>query len=365
MAIGHDLYYFAMVYKGGKRLGNFTKNLKKDKLFCMTKSRAILSGPLLTALIALAFCVWTALGNDVNICITTGCTLYQDFSIFGISLWWYGTAAFTILSFCALFGFSFAGRRLAALFLLGDTALLLLMLLTAPCINCLVVALFFCLSYLFFRNASLPQTQNGQGSGRSLLIWCWIFFFVINIGAVVRSQMEIWPILDESGEGRARMFFSPSCHYCTEGIDYLSGHVYMAFYPVAENETDIYRIARMIELLDKGLNISEALAKSADFTVPSFFSSLHPKFLLLHFRLLINKAHVFSAGSQGVPFFEYLGLPPEVRKQIENKATQGRLAGEEGSSSNSNEDGREYRDPTLPIDMGGQCGDLVPCPPTN
>ncbi len=160
------------------------------------------------------------------------------------------------------------------------------------------------------------------------------------------------------------MFFSPSCRYCVEGIDNLSGNVYMAFYPVEDSDTDIYRIARMKELLDKGLNISEALRQSADFTVPGYFSFLRPDLLLLRFRLLINKAHVYSAGSQGVPFFEYLGLPPEIKKKIQNNSDHNKNPGSDNLSLNKDAESG-LRDPDLPIEIGGQCGGVVPCPPAN
>lgn len=331
----------------------------------MTKSRVILTGPLLLSLLAVAFCLWTALGNEVNICVTAGCSLYQDFTVFGVSLWWYGTVAFSLLAICALLGLRLFGRRLAALFLLGDVVLLLLMLLTAPCVNCLIVAALFCLVYLSFRGASSLSAKNEpEKRAIPVIIWCWLAFFVINLGAVARTQMAIWPILDESGEGRGRMFFSPSCVHCVEGIKYFSGKVYMAFYPVAENDSDIYRIARMRELLDQGMNLAEALAQSEEFTEPGFFSSLQPEFLILRFRLLINRAHVLSAGSPGVPFFEYLGLPPETRKLIEDHAS-GTRSSKARTSPEETEPDRSFRDPSLPIELGGQCGGMTPCPPAN
>lgn len=332
----------------------------------MAKSRAILLSPFLISLLAFGFCLWTGLGNDVNICITTGCTLYQDFSVFGLSLWWYGAGAFALLALCAITGFSALGRGLAALFLFGDIVLLALMMITAPCVNCLLIAVFFGLSYIYFRKTDLLLLRSGDGekSPRSILLLCWLFLFVINLGSVVRSQMEIWPILDENGEGRGRLFFSPSCRFCGEGINYFSGKVYMAFYPVADNDSDIYRIARMMELLDQGSNIAEALAQSADFSIPDFFSSIKPKILILRLRLLINKAHVLSAGSQGVPFIEYLGLPPEIKKQIRDDLIPKGDAGYEKQSSSSKGPG-DFRDPSLPVEIGGQCGGLTPCPPAN
>lgn len=332
----------------------------------MTKSRTILLAPLLLSLLAFGFCLWTALGNDVNICVTTGCTLYQDFSVFGLSLWWYGSGAFALLALCAMAGFSVIGRILSALFLLGDIVLLILMMITAPCVNCLVIAVFFCLSYFYFCKAD-PQflrSRDEEKPPRSILILCWLFLFVINLGAVARSQMEIWPILDENGEGKGRLFFSPSCHFCREGINYFSGKVYMAFYPVADNDTDIYRIAKMMDLLDQGYNVADALAKSADFAAPDFFSAIKPRLLILRLRLLINKAHVLSAGSPGVPFIEYLGLPPEIKKQGKDGLRENRDAAYGNQSSSANEE-RAIRDPSLPVEIGGQCGGMTPCPPAN
>ena len=85
----------------------------------MTKSHAIITTPLVLASIATVFCVWSALGNDVNFCVTTGCALYQDITIGKISLWWFGCAAFVTLAACAILGLAHIGRILAALFLLA------------------------------------------------------------------------------------------------------------------------------------------------------------------------------------------------------------------------------------------------------
>lgn len=124
----------------------------------MKRSREILTGSLCVTLLAAAFCVWSAFGNDVNFCVTAGCSLYQDFTVGGVSLWWLGTGTFALLALLALLGAAAAGRLLAGLALLGDICLLLLMALTAPCVSCLVVAVFFALSYLGFRQAE-PARQ--------------------------------------------------------------------------------------------------------------------------------------------------------------------------------------------------------------
>ena len=347
----------------------------------MNRSHAILAGPLFFALLGTAFCVWSALGNDVNFCVTTGCTLYQDFTVAGISLWWFGTAAFGALAGLSLLGSADWGRILAALAVAGDVCLLLLMAFTAPCVSCLVAALLFAIIYFLLRRAPVAQSRMRPEERRhSLLLWVWLALFVVNVGAVARSQMDVWPILDESENASMRMFFSPSCRYCIEGINALSGKVDVAFYPLAETEADIWKVARMRSLLDEGQNIAQALAQSQNATEPSGFSSWRPDMLLLRFRLLRDKAHIFAAGSQGVPFFEQRGLPGDLRERVE-RAQQSRspaeaagrpgTAGRGGSSAGDD----TPRDERLPVDTGAfsggvsdsgdnyQCGGARPCPP--
>lgn len=327
----------------------------------MTKTHAMLAAPLFAAVIATAFCVWSALGNDVNFCVTTGCTLYQDFSVGGVSLWWFGTGAFTLLAACALLGQREAGYRLSGFFVVGDVFLLLLMALTAPCVSCLVAAFFFALCYWFFRRSVFASAKPGQPTPlrRSILLAVWLTLFVVNLGAVARSQFDVWPLLDESGDAHLRMFFSPACTYCAEGINVLSGNVNVAFYPVAENEADVLRIAKMQELLDKGEGIAEALGQSMEEPQPGGIGAWSPEMLLLRFRLLRNKAHIFASGSQSVPFFETLGLPGDIAAKSRERAIA-RRAPVQNAPANASP-----KDHALPVELEGltQCGGQVPCPP--
>ena len=351
----------------------------------MNRSHAILAGPLFFALLGTAFCVWSALGNDVNFCVTTGCTLYQDFTVAGISLWWFGTAAFGALAGLSLLGSADWGRILAALAVAGDVCLLLLMAFTAPCVSCLVAALFFAIIYFLLRRVPVTQSRmTTEGRRHSLLLWVWLALFVVNVGAVARSQADVWPILDESENASMRMFFSPSCRYCIEGINALSGKVDVAFYPLAETEADVWKVARMRGLLDEGLNIAQALAQSQNATQPSGFSSWRPDMLLLRFRLLRNKAHIFAAGSQGVPFFEQRGLPGDLRERVERSQQSrapaeapgsGGRGGNPGRAASAPADDDTPRDERLPVETGAfsgsvsdsgdnyQCGGARPCPP--
>ena len=347
----------------------------------MKRSREILTGSLCVTLLAAAFCVWSAFGNDVNFCVTAGCSLYQDFTVGGVSLWWLGTGTFALLALLALLGAAAAGRLLAGLALLGDICLLLLMALTAPCVSCLVVAVFFALSYLGFRQAEPAQARGRDSHGRrSVLLWIWVLLFTVNVGAVARSQTEVWPIMGAGDEATVRMFFSPSCPSCREGINILSGHVDVVFYPLAENDNDVYKVAQMRRLLDAGMNLAEALAQSQNVAVPRGLASLSPDLLWLRFKMLRNKAHVFSAGAQTVPFFEYHGLPGMLVKQQERRQRQSpgsvsdQMEGRPGvpaaqspvlpPSGQADPTGQAGQDAGLPLDpqVAGQCGGPTPCP---
>lgn len=336
----------------------------------MNRSHEIVTGALLLALAAAAFCVWSALGNEVNLCVTAGCSLYQDSTVAGISLWWIGTGIFAALCFLALLGAARWGRALAALALAGDVALLLVMALTAPCISCLVVAVFFVLVYMSFRQAATARSRSGK-AGRSLLVLAWSLLFIINLGAVARSQANVWPITDNHDNATVRMFFSPSCSSCREGVAILSGHVDVAFYPLAENDADVHRVAQMIRLLDQGDSMAEAISRSQDVTVPSGLGSWSPDMIWLRFRMLRNKAHVFMSGSQTVPFFEYHGLPSMLVKQTKNAGSRapgssalpaGGFSGMPGTGYGQGQPGNAGDALPLEPQVAGQCGGPAPCP---
>ena len=250
----------------------------------MKQAYGISGGALAAALLGMLFCIWTALGNEVAFCVTAGCSLYQDLVIGGLSMWWIGTAAFGVLACLALLGAVPAGHFLAGLTLLGDIFLLLLMALTSPCVICLVVACFFALTYWLFRRALHRDDRRPQE--RSLLLCAWLVLFVVNAGQVVRMQGEVWSISENSDQATVRMFFSPSCSACREGIGILSGSVDVAFCPVAENDADVARVERMLLLLEEGKTLKEAVAACQNVEEPGPWAFLHPGQWGLRLRLL-------------------------------------------------------------------------------
>ena len=65
------------------------------------RSHSPLYLPLLIAVCGILFSVWNALDAASVPCVSAGCTLYQNFSINGYSLWWGGVGIFSLLGLLA------------------------------------------------------------------------------------------------------------------------------------------------------------------------------------------------------------------------------------------------------------------------
>lgn len=331
----------------------------------MHQNHEMLPGAFCLTALATAFCVWSAAGNEVNLCITVGCALFHETTLAGISLWWFGAAAFAVLALLALAGAARWGTLVANLALLADTGLLLLMAATAPCLSCLMVAVFFAASYALFRHAAFHRRmdatalKNTPGPGPSVLLLAWGLLFIINAGAAVRTQVDVWALTDNAQDATVRLFFSPSCPSCREAVTLLSGHVDVAFYPVAENEADFYKTARMQQLLNEGNSMAEALSAAQSVTENSSLTAFSPDRILLRLRLLRNKAHVFLAGSQTIPFLEYQGLPSMLRDTNRPRRSERRKPVVPPLPPLSGADSID-----LPLDpqIAGQCSGTAPCP---
>ena len=196
---------------------------------------------------------------------------------------------------------------------------------------------------------------------RPLLLYAWLLLFVVNAGQVMRTQGEVWSISENPGQATVRMFFSPSCSACREGIDILSGSVDVAFCPVAENDTDVARVERMLLLLEEGKSLREAVAACQNVEEPGPWAFLHPGQWGLRLRLQRNRAHIFNAGSRTVPFFEYHGLPAMLKKQAQPPAP---ARAQEPVIEFSPAGGQTFPDAVLPLEpqVAGQCGGPAPCP---
>lgn len=146
------------------------------------RSHSPLYLPLLIAVCGILFSVWNALDAASVPCVSAGCTLYQNFSINGYSLWWGGVGIFSLLGLLALTGRAVLGRWLAGLAVLLDCVLLGIMILTLPCVACMVAALLLALSYITFRAATLADTHRSALRHASPLLVLWGALFLLTLG---------------------------------------------------------------------------------------------------------------------------------------------------------------------------------------
>ncbi len=278
--------------------------------------------PVLISLLGLAFCLWIHLSGGKELCLTDGCSLFQDFRLAGVSLWSAGAAFFAVQISLCLLSFGRVALFFAGAALIADILLLSVMALTAPCVNCLVVGFLIALNFAaLLKTAAFPRRTS-----RSPLLLTWGMLFILAGGGVLRDLPPLWSPLPHGEQTSVQVFFSPSCRACqtlTEQADRLPD---AAWFPVAEDSRDIWLIHAMERYLAQGVPLHTAVAKArADLpsfadvpdlmTLPEYrFGLLKPDMLLLQFRLWRNRAHVLSAGSDRLPFVEFRGLPSFLRE---------------------------------------------------
>ena len=255
-----------------------------------------------------SFTSWSAWGNAIDLCFTAGCTIYQDVTVAGVSVWWIGTGSFGLLALLAIMGRPGPALFVSAAALFLDCLLLLLLALTSPCVACLIVGLFFALTYVAFRSSAADARRP---LSRSWLLLFWSFLLIANLINVARSEMGTWAI-KKAATSDINYYFSPTCPACLEGIRALSNRNNVSFYAVSKSEQDTLLIAAMKRAVQQGASMAEALRRAPEEPAPIGARLYSPDMLLLRFALLRNKSHALNAGGDTLPFVEYLGLPPNI-----------------------------------------------------
>ncbi len=252
------------------------------------------------------------------LCLTSSCEVFSEFTLFGISLWIY-SASFFVLLFGLLcikkyiFVFVFC-----ALGLIADTLLLALMLVTAPCFSCLVIALILALLTM----ASYKVCFSNKFIYAFIAIWG--LLFVINSGALVKESVKPYAIyvneahLENPLEASMRVYFSPSCSACNDLVLLLGSREItnandIVWLPVAESSDDVAKVAKMHASIQAGDDLKTALEKArASEEQDAFITDF-----LLQARLLINQSRLHAAGTSKIPFIEYTGVPAFLMKKQE------------------------------------------------
>ena len=270
-------------------------------------------GALLFTLLALIWCGYVAFpsGNGPA-CATSGCALFRDVRILGISMWWVGGTYFFVLALICLRGFYSLAWWLARTALLLDTLLLLIMLFSAPCFDCLVVAVFFPLIYLCLRPIRPGNMREEAGSKRMLVLSLWVGLFVSNAAVATNEMTPLWAIGNPQNNS-VRVFFSPSCPYCRDALVYFGPSV--ALHPVVEREGDMQAIIRLELLLAQGVPMEDALRQSRDQSAPVPALSLI-EYAARSIQTMRNKASVFRQGHTSLPLITINGMPKAWLEQV-------------------------------------------------
>lgn len=252
------------------------------------------------------FCVLQAAPLPVSLpCPGSGCRLFQDFTVMGISLWWAGAAYFALVLLLCLRKATAACLFLATTALLLDAVLLVIMLLSASCIACLGAALLMGLLFLVIRAHAFSKTPQGPGISLVFTVWAGLF---LAAGAMAGTElMGPWQLYGPENAER-RVYFSPSCPACRDAVAVFASGT--AFIPVAERDSDYAAIHHMQNAVKAGKNINEALA-GANGKIEDAPWSLQA--LAMRFNLLRNKAEVLRLGFDTLPVIMVSGMPRALR----------------------------------------------------
>ncbi|WP_290924529.1 hypothetical protein [Halodesulfovibrio sp.] len=284
----------------------------------MSLSKRPAFGPAIVAIAGAIFCALNATQNFDAICITTGCEVFKDISVFGISLWWIGTALFTTLALLNLFKLHTTALILALVAVIIDLGFLLLMVFTAPCVPCLGFAIILFLVF-FLQCATLKR--------RAALVLpifiVWTLVFTPNIFATVNEEMGTWTIYGEQ-QPDVQVFFSPSCQACLKLVPKLSqkdsGKI--AYYPIAEEDADIEKIFIMQQAIADGSSMYVAFNRAARSSSDSISLPLTTRFKL-QWNLFRNKSKLASMGVTRIPVLITNGVPSNLLSNQQTQETKG------------------------------------------
>jgi len=248
------------------------------------------------AALGMVFCILNAAGAEL-LCVTSGCGIYAGYTLGGLSINILGALGFGVILLLALL----ASRRplfrwlLFAVLISGlliDTLFLFWQILYWPCTSCLFVALLLALCVL----GTLKVFPSFRSKIVHLALLFWFAAFVpVAAAAGKEILLQPWPALGPA-DAPVAVYFSPTCPACEKTVQEildlpeLTGQV--AFYPVAKNEEDLRRLARMMEK-DGEAELGELFTEGDGPPVESG--------LALRWRLARNKMALARLGADKVP----------------------------------------------------------------
>ncbi len=314
------------------------------------------------SLVGLLFSAWNVFDFSHEFCVLpSGCEVFVDFTLFGISLWWLGIAFCTVTLCLALFGKVSLGKLFSGIGVILDTGLIIVMIFSMPCSNCLVIGSCIALIHLAFyidnRNKSLPFELP-----KPKLLLPWIVAFLMVLGNILMAQTNPWPVAG-SYEDDVHVYFSFSCPACNELLMAQGEKDGVAWFPVQEGDEDAFAVKYLQGEMAKGVSFKQAYAQyQQEKPKADIFDVFNFEHWSIQFSLWKNAAHVMRAGKGSLPLVQYHGLPSHLNPQRtqEIKIT---YDSNNGLNIKTNEDGLNVVDDLLG-NVVGACNDEVeePCP---
>lgn len=315
------------------------------------------------ALIGTGYCALQVAPLPVSLpCPGNGCVLFQDFTVYGVSLWWVGAAYFAVMAFLCLRRFYDLASLAAGAALVADAFLLAVMLVTASCVSCLGAGVLIALLFLVLRRHGQPKTYN-QKPSCLLFAWSGLFFAALIFAGT--ETLGPWQ-LDGPRNAERRVYFAPSCPACRDAVTVFAGSA--AFIPSAENSDDHAAIYGMQKALAEGKTMVQALdsvmaaLRNGTLAKPSF-----PESFILRIKLARNKAEIMRMGFTQLPLIIINGMPQSLRPGNPGSPAPQRPASTGSSSASTTSSGYGSGLPpelTAPVDSCGN-GSPVPCDPPN
>ena len=246
--------------------------------------------------------------------------MFHDSKFAGISLWWVGGAYFFLLAVLCLRGHRHLARVMAMLALFADAVLLVIMFLTAPCSQCLVVAVLMGLCYYTLKKPAPDGWFAGTEITPSLLLPLWFGLLLGNVVLAANEQVPLYAIVNtrsSESEMRTRIYFSPSCRACREAISHFGNSAIL--YPVMENEQDFDSIVRFAALLKANVPVREAVLRSINPNEPVPPLAFFERGALV-VKLFRNKASLMRQGFRGLPLIQINAWQGEKPTSLERPA---------------------------------------------
>ena len=269
-----------------------------------------------TAAAGFVFCVVEALGGGIGaICGTTGCEITSGITLLGLSLYWFGAAAFATSLALIASGRLRPAALAALLFLAADIPLLAMLAFSAPCVSCAIVGLLFFLLFLFSWRAYHGPILGSLGENRwtkaaAVVAVLWLAAFSPNLVGSVQEYAAPKPIYGNS-DAETKIFFSPTCPDCKDLVEKMvagGNEDRIALYPVAHSSEDIERMCILDCKLSEGADLDRALDKCWAGKCESGERHFWNK-MRLSLISKINMSYLLSMGKTRVPVMVSRTMP--------------------------------------------------------